>query len=146
MHTDIDCGGGYYECYQCAEVLRRPPVHPQLYCDSGTNILYTIATILRSSTGQDATCEMISCSTGGVRADLWRSHGCFQLDSYPPNHEYRPCVKGKGCQGKAPASTSTDVTSAEVDTHRVGGRDWASKRSAKGPQEKKRRASVLQGS
>ena len=41
-----------------------------------------------------------------------------------PNHEYRPCVKGKGCQGKAPASTSTDVTSAEVDTHRVGGRDW----------------------
>ena len=61
VHTDIECGGGYYECYQCAEVLRRPPVHPQLYSDCGTNILYTIATILRSSTGQDATCEMISC-------------------------------------------------------------------------------------
>ena len=52
------------------------------------------------------------------------------------NHDYRPCLKGNGYQGKAPASTSTDVTSAEVDTHRVGGRDWASKSSAKGSQEK----------
>ena len=45
-----------------------------------SSTLLRIVVMLRCSTGQLATCEMVSCSTVGVRMDLWRSHVNVQSD------------------------------------------------------------------
>ena len=82
--------------------------------------LLTIVVMLRCSTGLLATCEMASCSTGGVRTDLWRSHDKFQTDSrffIPHTHEVRgdPAQVWLGPQKICGCRSSSGVTGHSCD-------------------------------